>query len=359
MDVSGHLPLSPLPHINQDTHAMQFSGALMQNYRGIIVSMIVWSLFPVTSATFAGDETSVNQDPRRIAARVNGRPILLAELQPALQKAEARFRKYGAREGLSDETRKRLQQEELDRLIALEMLAQAGEKCFGKEIERKVDEKITAEQAHDSGMDKPVSAAKHGVDGDEHRKQVRNRLLVDEYLAKHGAKDMAVPESELKKYYEQNAGSFREPEKIKVSHILVKLSAKPTAEEIAKAKNEIEQIRAEIMSGKDFPDMAKQRSACASANAGGDLGYISRTYMPKGFDDIAFALKVGEISEPVRTLHGFHLIKAFDRKPARVPELGEIQSFIEKALAGEIQKKRVDEIVRELRREAKVEIFLD
>lgn len=331
----------------------------MQHYRRIIASWIVIFLFPVSNATLAGDEGLLNQGTSQIAARVDGRPIYLARLQPAMSKAEARFRKYGAREGLSAETRKRLQREELDRLIALELLEQAGEKSFGSEIERKVEEIINAEQIPGSKADRQARNAKRVMDKDEYRKQVRGRLLVDEYLANRGAKDVAVSEAELKKYYEKNSRSFMEPEKVKVSHILIKLPAQPTSEEIARAKTEIERIRADIMAGKDFPEMARQRSACASAKSGGDLGYIKHNYMPTAFDDIAFSLKAGEISEPVRTLHGFHLIKTFDKKPARVPELGEIKGFIEKVLAGEIQKKKMDEIVRELRRAAKVEIFLD
>ena len=331
----------------------------MRNYLGIIATLIILFLFPVTKATFARDETPINQDVPKIAARVNGRPILLAKLQPAIKKADARFKKHGARDGMSEETRRRLQQEELDRLIAGELLEQAGEKSFGREIEQKVDEKIRAEQAQASTADKSGKAVKRGTDKDEYRKQVKSRLLIDEYLAKRGAKDVAVSEAELKKYYDKNSRSFMEPEKVKVSHILIKLTAKSAPEEIAKAEKEMEEIRAEIMAGKDFREIAKQRSACASAKSGGDLGYIKHNYMPKAFDDAAFSLKAGEISEPVRTRHGIHLIKAFDSKPARVPELVEIKGFIEKALAAEIQKKKVDEIVQELRRAAKVEIFLN
>lgn len=331
----------------------------MLHFHRIIVSLVVLSLLAFLNTASAKDEASVKQEAPQVAARVNGRPIFLAELQPAINRAEARFKKYGARDGMSDETRKRLRQEELDRLIARELLEQAGEKSLGKEIERKVDEKLKTEEADGSKTDNPAKPAKRSVDKDEYRKQVRRQLLIDEYLLQRGAKNVVVPEAELQKYYEKNARNFMEPEKVKVSHVLIKLPAKPTPEDIAKAKNEIEAIRAEIMAGKDFSDMAKQRSACGSANAGGDLGYIKHNYMPKAFDDVAFSLKAGEVSEPVRTQHGFHLIKAFDKKPAKVPELGEIKGFLEKALAAETQKKRVDEIVQELRRAAKVEIFLN
>lgn len=330
----------------------------MQHYHRIIIPVIA-VLCSLPSGTFAGDGGTVSQGAARIAASVNGRAIPFTMLQPAITREEARFKKHGAKEGMSDESRKRLQRQELERLIALELLEQAGEKSLGREIERKVDEKIAVGQTPGPGADEPAKAAKRGMDRGEYRKQVRSRLLVDEYLAQRGAKDVAVPEAELEKYYAQNAGNFMEPEKVKVSHLLIRLPANPSVEELAKVQAEIEQIRVEIMAGRNFADVAKQRSACASAGAGGDLGYIRRTYMPRAFDDVAFSLKVGDISEPVRTQHGVHLIKVFDKKPARAQELGEVKDLIEKVLAGEIRKRKVDEIVRELRREANVEIFLD
>jgi peptidyl-prolyl cis-trans isomerase C len=187
---------------------------------------------------------------------------------------------------------------------------------------------------------------------------VRRQLLADEYLAKRLDKDLKVPDAELKKYYEQNAKNFMEPESVRVSHILIKIPSKSKPEDIAQVRKEIEQIRAEIVGGKDFAEIARQRSACASSQAGGDLGYIKHNYMPQEFDTVAFALKAGELSDVVRTRHGFHLIKVFDKKPERLPEFAGLKDFIEKFLLKDVQKKKVEEIVSELRRDAKVEIFL-
>lgn len=301
-------------------------------------------------------DTITDSGENRVVAKVNDRPILFSQLKPVMNTAQSKFKKYGAG-SMSDETMKRIQLEELERQIVFELLVQAGEKTFGKEIEQKVDEKIFAKHANDPSDKKVRKSAGANISKDAYREQVRRQLLVDEYLAKRGGKDLKVPEAELKKYYRENANNFIESESIRVSHILIKIPPKSKPEDIAQVRKEIEQIRAEIIRGKDFAEMARQRSACASSQAGGDLGYIKHNYMPLEFDTVAFALKAGELSDVVRTRHGFHLIKAFDKIPERVPEFAELKDFIEKYLLKEVQKKKVEEIVSELKRDAKVEIF--
>jgi len=89
---------------------------------------------------------------------------------------------------------------------------------------------------------------------------------------------------------------------VKASHLLVK-----TEEEAKKLKQEIE-------NGKDFAQAAKEVSLCPSGQNGGDLGYFSRGQMVKEFENAAFAMNVGEVSNPVKTQFGYHLIYLTDKK---------------------------------------------
>ena len=323
----------------------------------ILAPFLVMFMSSAATGSFALADTIKDTGENRIAAKVNARPIFINQLKPAIDIAQAKFKKYGTSE-MPNETKNRLQLEELDRQIGFELLMQAGEKIYGKKIDQKVDENIKAKQANDSKGEKPRKAVEKNLKNDSYRNQLRRQLLVDEYLAIQVNKDLKVPEAELKKYYEQNAKNFTESESVRVSHILIKIPPKSKPEDIDQARNEIERIRTEIAGGKDFAEMAKQRSACASSPAGGDLGYIKHNYMPQEFEKVAFALKTGELSAVVRTRHGLHLIKAFDKKPERVPEFAEMKDFIEKFLLKDLQKKRAEEVIKELRREAKVEIFL-
>ncbi|MFH1393863.1 MAG: peptidylprolyl isomerase [Candidatus Micrarchaeota archaeon] len=90
--------------------------------------------------------------------------------------------------------------------------------------------------------------------------------------------------------------------KIRASHILV--STREAANKISH----------ELKSGKDFGEIAKKNSLCPSREAGGDLGFFGKGQMVKEFEDAAFALKVGEISGPVQTEFGYHIIKVTEKK---------------------------------------------
>lgn len=89
---------------------------------------------------------------------------------------------------------------------------------------------------------------------------------------------------------------------VRASHLLV------ATEEEAK------QIREEILSGKDFADIAAEVSQCPSSANGGDLGFFSRGMMVPEFDEVSFTLEVGELSEPVQTQFGWHLLIVTDKK---------------------------------------------
>lgn len=89
---------------------------------------------------------------------------------------------------------------------------------------------------------------------------------------------------------------------VRASHILV-----ATEQEAANLRNE-------IINGKDFADVAAEYSSCPSGANGGDLGYFARGMMVKPFEDAAFSLEVGEISDPIQTQFGWHLIKLIDKK---------------------------------------------
>jgi peptidyl-prolyl cis-trans isomerase C len=327
----------------------------MRTNTRIMLSCLTIHLITIAIVGFAMAE---QRSDKLVVAEVNGRAIYFSQLQPNIDEALAKYKKYGAL-SVSEETKKRLRNEELDRQIDFELVVQAAEKSLGSEVEKKVEDKIKEARANASKSEREQKSAEANQGNDEYRQQVRRKVLFDEYLTKRGIQELQVPEAELKKYYEQNRQSFKEPESRRVSHILIMLPKKPKPEEVAEARKQIVKIREEAVGGKSFADLAKQYSACATAKDGGDLGYISRGYMPQDFSKVAFALKDGEISDVVSTRHGFHLIKAFDKKPERIQELAEVKDFIEKFLLREVRMKKIKEITKELRRATKVVVYFN
>jgi peptidyl-prolyl cis-trans isomerase D len=125
------------------------------------------------------------------------------------------------------------------------------------------------------------------------------------------AAQLEITDERLAQYYEEHKEDFRQEEQVRARHILFKLPQQATAEEEAKARAEAEAVLTRIQGGEDFAEVASQISQDpASAQQGGDLGFFRRGEMVKSFEDVAFALQPGEVSAPVRTDFGYHLIKA-------------------------------------------------
>ncbi len=115
-----------------------------------------------------------------------------------------------------------------------------------------------------------------------------------------------ITEEDLLDYYNSNIERYTEPEQVKVAHILVS--------EIAKAAMVYDMVKADG----DFSKIAKENSEDYTKDNGGEIGYISRGNMPEKFEEVAFSLEINEVSEPVETTYGFHIIKVLDKKPSVV-----------------------------------------
>ncbi len=123
-----------------------------------------------------------------------------------------------------------------------------------------------------------------------------------------------LTEKKMKEYYAKNEKQFEEPEKIKASHILFLVKNSDNSFEEREARNKAEKVLAELKTGQDFAKLAKTYSEDSSKEKGGDLGYFSRGMMDANFERAAFALKIGQVSQIIRSAYGFHIIKLLDKK---------------------------------------------
>jgi peptidyl-prolyl cis-trans isomerase D len=144
-----------------------------------------------------------------------------------------------------------------------------------------------------------------------------------------------VDETAIADYYASHPGEFMQEEQIKARHILIKVDENAPAKEVARAKKKIEDIRARYDKGTPFAQLAATYSQGPSRVQGGDLGWFPRGRMVPAFEEAAFALKKGEVSQPVKTAFGFHLIQVEDRKPAGKSPLETVHDDIRVKLAQE------------------------
>jgi peptidyl-prolyl cis-trans isomerase C len=150
-----------------------------------------------------------------------------------------------------------------------------------------------------------------------------------------------VSEAEIKIVYDEESKKLTETERVRARHILVA------------SEKEAKDIIARIGKGEKFEDLAKQYSLDGSKDYGGDLGYFTAPEMVPEFSKAAFALKTGELSGPVKTDFGWHVIKLEDRKMGAAQPYDQVKGAIKNVLV----RKKVQEKLGELRKVAKVEIL--
>lgn len=145
----------------------------------------------------------------------------------------------------------------------------------------------------------------------------------------------AISEEALSAAYEMRKAQFADPEKVHARHILIRVGEGAPEAEVKKAEKSAGDIAAKIRGGEDFIEAAKKYGQDPSAAQGGDLGFFTREQMVKPFADAAFSLAAGELSAPVRTQFGFHLIKVEEKQAAKQRTLDEVKDELRAALAVE------------------------
>lgn len=135
----------------------------------------------------------------------------------------------------------------------------------------------------------------------------------------------APPENQIKAYYEAHHALFTEPEQVRISLILLKVDPSSPPATWDKAKEEAGSVLKRLRSGAGFAELAKLHSGDASAKNGGDLGYLHRGMLPVVAESAVDQLQLGMISEPIRLLEGFALIRLDDRKAAKLRNFEEVK----------------------------------
>jgi peptidyl-prolyl cis-trans isomerase C len=213
-----------------------------------------------------------------------------------------------------------------------------GEQGREKFLDEIVKKEILYQEALKKGLDK---------DPDFNKKveEFKKLTLVSELLQKEIMDKAKLSDQEVKDYYDKHKEDFAATSQLRASHILVK-----TEDEAAK-------ILERLKKGEKFDAIAKKESIdTGSAKNGGDLGFFSRGQMVPEFEKAAASLKVGEISKPVKTSFGYHIIKVTDKKTGPVVEFEQVKGMISQKLSGERQKEAFDKYLTDLKKNYPVEI---
>ena len=225
----------------------------------------------------------------------------------------------------------RFQQSLAQYLVMLEALRQEAPQYGVTVTEEDVLGQVTGIKEMFQGDQKRFDAAlkTEKLTLDQFKESLRERLLIDGMKAAV-TKDVTVSEAEVQAYYDSHKGDYTKAEVREARHILISPFATaagggstmvPTESDWEAAKNEASAVRSEIQNGSDFGTEARKYSDDeATKDDGGELGSIVRGQMVPEFEEAVFSLNMGELSQPVRTEYGYHIIQVTDITPeAQLP----------------------------------------
>ena len=208
--------------------------------------------------------------------------------------------------------------EALNSLIVNKVIENEAKKEDIKISDKELDEELT-NYIETLGGEELFNASleQSGMKIDSIKENIKQYLTIKKLVEPR----IEVTDEEVETFFEENKDEFNEEEQVKASHILVE------DEKTAKAVDE------KIAAGEDFAELAAEYSKdTANAESGGDLGYFSKGKMLEEFDNMAFSMEIDEISDPVKTESGYHIIKLTDKKEAKEAVFDEHKDEIKETL---------------------------
>ena len=308
---------------------------------------------PSPTATPAGADGSASLDLKDPVAIVDGEKISKAQLDEAFEKA---VQMTGIKASdLTPEQKLEGYRQILDELITEKLVnkAAAGITVPQADVDAQIA-KIKAQFPSDEDFSKQLTQV--GQTPEQLSETIRKMLQQQRWLESQLAGKTEVTEEEAKKFYEENKTEFTQPETVKASHILFRVNKEDSEEVVDQKLKAAQGAEARAKKGEDFTTLAKELSEEPGAKeSGGDLGFFPKDRMVPEFAEAAFNEKVGEVSNPVRTQFGWHVIKVTEKKPAGTLPYDEVKSQVMTYLKSKKQEEAAQDVLKSLRDSAKIE----
>ncbi len=304
---------------------------------------------------------SASQD---IVAKVNGEDITKEDFEKTSLKVGKEYEMIFGEDVWNSEVdggqifKDVFKEEILNVMISQELVSQQAKKEGIVVTEQEISNEVKSFMEYISKMPNYLEfLQENNIDDEFLKSHFKQNLIFEKYRNKIMS-ETEIEESKLKKYYEAHIDEYKK-EEIKASHILIStlnaMKEPLSEEETAKKESEAKALLKRLKSGENFEKLAKEYSEDeASAVHGGDLGYFAKGVMVPEFEEAAFKLKKGEISDIVKSSFGYHIIKLYDKKE-------EVSSFEEERenILGTMRYDIYNQKMEELQSKAKIERYED
>jgi peptidyl-prolyl cis-trans isomerase SurA len=268
----------------------------------------------------------------RIVASVDGEPITLYELNQFVAKQRA----------LTPSLKMPSQDEALQALVTEKLLAKEiaakGIHVRDEDIDRYVDHIKQANHLDDDQLKEALK--QQGIDYARYRDQVRQEIEKVQLMNREIRSKVNVSPEDINRYYDAHKKEYELPARLKIRQIMLRLDANAPDEIVQAVTQRLEDLRAQILKGVDFAKVAKESSEDPAAADGGDLGEVEPSKVLPEFEAELATMKEGDVSGPIRTKMGLHLVKLEKRIAAGYQPESELAADIKEKLYNEALDER-------------------
>jgi parvulin-like peptidyl-prolyl isomerase len=286
---------------------------------------------------------------------IDGEPFTLRDFKLYAKRQMNREFPTGDLNELGKEDQEVVEQFITDKMLAAEV-KQAGIKVAEEDIDNYINEVKEKNRIDEPQLKKAL--ASEGVTWEKYRGSIRAEIEKSEIIDAQVRKRVNITADDVERYYNLNQKKYVSEQRVRLRHILFTI---PEGADKAKEKavaDKAAEVRRRILAGEDFAKLAETYSEGAGAAEGGDIGWVTKGTLLKEIDQVAFGkLNVGEVSEPVRTSAGIHLIKLEAREGGKQLAFADVKDKVREEVLGKAMDERFKKWLRsDLRRKHRVDV---
>ncbi len=299
---------------------------------------------------------SCSKDTEGLVATVNGTDITTASLDSRMESVKMQYAGQGRADAY--ESADDFRADVLDNMIENTLLLNyANENGYAISEETLKSEFDGIAEQFGSPEEFASALETQGLTEETLKEEIRTAYTVENMLEGEITSQLSISDEDVEQFYTENPEYFQMEESVTASHIIVMVDSEATDEEKEEARGKIEAIREEIVNGADFAAVARERSEGPSASSGGSLGTFTRGQMVAPFEEAAFSLEPGELSDIVVTEFGYHIILVEEKIPPRTQPLEQVSPDIREYLKSVSTQEETNKLIDELKANAEIEYY--
>jgi peptidyl-prolyl cis-trans isomerase C len=324
-----------------------------------LIGLITIGFLTLACSAILAEQGSTTQGEKipLVVARVNGDEITGEQYRDMWHTLHKVRKKLNPAIAVDKAYIESMREEVIERLIALELLSQKAHELNiyldPKEVESTLQDMRALHMGGSYGLMGAFDIPE--PDWENYREDLINSMRIQKLLEQEVYGKCTVTPEELRQYYEAHPEEFRFPEELRARHILIMTPEDATEVQKKGAMEAIHKAAERIRNGEPFEEVAKEVSQDGSASYGGDLGFFRRGNMVPEFEEVAFSLDVGQVSDVVQTRYGYHLIKVEDKKPPPLMPFEEVERELTERLRARKSEARGREYIETIKAESQIE----